>query len=356
MKLLKTLALGAAISSVLLAASFEANAATSFDANNVDVKGTGWVNDAPPATGTDPKTKSQSFTYSKMPATGWVSPLMSYKGWTHQSGWLLIDAVKGKPITISVDATVGAAGFHPGLTVWYKNLSPSIKASNPKARWMNDHFYYQSKSINVLNAKSDNDANLQPLNAAVGNIVMDYVASAYDATNLGDKFAVDSGTTPFLRIAKNTVAASCKTSGGVAVTPTPADQATCEAATAGNVWTPAVSADAVTYGPYVSYPVASALAGSTPVTGTTGKTSLTFTPEKTGVYQVAIGGLNPDAGSPASGKATCTDTTGTAVTATGATLNAENCVSKQGTAGTDKTKNVYAGGIADVKVTVSIPQ
>lgn len=264
MKSYKILALGAAISSVLLAASFQANAATSIEVQTVS------------NSVTDPATPDATITLTGLRTEGWASPTMSYKGWTHHSGWLMIDAQKGKVVTITVDGS-SLTGFHPGLTVWYRNTA--LKSDNEKIHWMDDHFYFQGKSINVPNAKSDNDQNALPKDAVVGNIKMDYITSAFDSDGLGDMITSGSNT----------------------------------------------------YGPYLPFPYLDALVGSKGISGGSsdkGKLSVTFTAPKTGVYQVAVGGLKPDVGSTAAVKASCSVTL-----PAGTTLNQANCEAATPTAG-----------------------
>ena len=251
MKSYKTLTLGAVISSLLLAASFSANAATTFTPDYV-------VN-----TSTTPSPPVQHFT--GVGSTGWVSPSMSYKGWVHQSKWIFLDVVKGKTVTITLDGvtpnTAGYTGFHPGLTVW--NRHTNVPASNAKNYWMDAHFYKQGTSINVSNAKADKAYALNgqtvAKDASVGNIIMDYVTSAYDADGLGDKFAVDS--TGMLK--------------------------------------PATATDTSFYGPYLpaAYTILGASNGLSDATP--GKLTTSFTAPVTGVYQIAIGGVKPDVGSTA---------------------------------------------------------
>ncbi len=241
MKSYKTL--GTIISSLLLTASFQVNAATSI-ATQSHVFNV--------SSGTD------SFTMPNINGASWVSESMGYQGWTHFSKWGFMDVTKGKTVTIVVDASASGsnvAGFHPGITVWYRKTN--LKAASPNLQYMNDHSYGQSDSINVINAKDDS---VPPV--SVGNITMDYVASGYDTDGLGDKFMVDA-TTGML-----------KPHDGVATS---------------------------FYGPYLptgfnttSLANAKKISDSVP-----GKVAVTFTATKTGVYQFVVGGLKPDAGSTA---------------------------------------------------------
>lgn len=292
MKSYKTLTLGAVISSVLLAASFQANAAT-WTGGNASL-----ITDTSGVTSTD---------FVNTNGASWVSESMGFQGWTHFSKWGFVKLTKGKSVTITADATA-VAGYHPGITVWQRKTTltslPIAVPAKPTSSssvdqqlfYMNEHSYPQASSISVLNA-SDEDANFK-----VGNIIMNYVASGYDTDGLGDKFAVDAGG--MLRPAVKYVAgtsANCKTAAGVAVT-TATDEATCTA-TAGNIWTAAVAAtgDASYLGPYLPLGYnTSGLANSQKVSDSTaGKVAITFTAPATGIYQFVVGGLKPDLGSAA---------------------------------------------------------
>jgi hypothetical protein len=244
MKSYKTL--GTIISSLLLAASFQANAATSISKSSYVL---------------NPSSGTAAATFEKVNGASWVSESMGYMGWTHFSKWGFMDVAKGKTVTIVLDASAtgsDVAGFHPGITVFYRKTN--LKAADPSLQYANDHSYAQSDSINVLNAK---DESTPP--KLVGNIVMDYIASGYDVDGLGDKFMVDA-TTGALKPYDATV------------TPAP-----------------------TTYGPYLptgfnttSLAKATKLSDAIP-----GKVTVTFTAPKTGVYQFVVGGIRPDVGSAA---------------------------------------------------------
>jgi hypothetical protein len=243
MKSYKTL--GTIISSLLLAASFQANAATSI------ATGSHVFN---VSSGTD------SFTMPNINGASWVSESMGFQGWTHFSKWGFVDITKGKTVTIVVDASAvtgsNVAGFHPGITVWYHKTT--LKATAPSLQYMSDHSYGQSDSINVLNAKDDSVTPPLP----VGNIVMNYIASGYDTDGLGDKFMIDATT------------GALKPHDGIATT---------------------------FYGPYLPTGFNTvSLAGAKKISdGIPGKVAVTFTATQTGVYQFVVGGIRPDAGSTA---------------------------------------------------------
>lgn len=233
--------------------------------------------------------------------TGWVSPSMSYKGWTHQTKWLFLNVQKGKTVTINLDAVTPnggtATGFHPGLTVW--NRITKLPVTDPSNYWMDDHFYRQSASINVPNAKADSASELNgqkvAAGASVGNIIMEYVTSVYDANGLGDKFAVDSVTGmlkpattetsfygPYLPIGYSVLG----TSTGLT------DKASCSDAT--------------------KTTVATCVSPATWHASTPGILTTSFTAAKAGIYQIAVGGLKPDTGSKATTfKGSCSDATKT---------------------------------------------
>lgn len=238
--------LGTIISSLLLAASFQVNAATS-------ISGSSYVLNVSSGTA--------AVTFEKVNGASWVSESMGYMGWTHFSKWGFMDLKKGQTVTILADTTPYAAtsaGFHPAVTVWYRKTN--LKASDTALQYMNDHSYGQSDNINAINAK---DESTPPI--SVGNIVMDYVTSGYDVDGLGDKFMVDA------------------TSG--ALKPYNAE-------TAGT---------STVYGPYLPAGFnTTSLANAKKISespAVPGKVSVTFTAAKTGVYQFAVGGLKPDAGS-----------------------------------------------------------
>lgn len=278
------LSLGVAISSVLLTASFQANAATSVSAEAKVVApsiANGGTAEFKMATGTNLLFTNQQ---------GWVSPTMSFKGWTHHTKWIFLDVTKGKTVTINVDAVTPNDntfnGFHPGVTVWSRNAKkPANDNSN---HWLDDHFYKQAASINVKNAKQDSGS--PKPGESVGDIVMNYITSAYDADGLGDLITVDGKT----------------------------------------------------YGPYMPYQY-SVLSGSNGIVGSKptaippvddkGKVSLTFTAPKTGVYQIAVGGLKPDVGSVAAApkSASCTPALPTGTRVTEAACTAANGTYDAGT-------------------------
>lgn len=241
--------LGTVISSLLLAASFQANAATSISASSYVL---------------NPSSGSDSATFVNINGASWVSEKMGYMGWTHFSKWGFMDIKKGKTVTIVLDASESGsnvAGFHPGVTVWYRKTN--LKAADLSLQYMNDHSYGQSDSIKVLNAK---DESTPP--KLVGDIVMEYVTSGYDIDGLGDKFMVDAATGALKPY-------------DATVTPAP-----------------------TTYGPYLptGFNTASLAKANKLTEGATaipGKVTVTFTAPKTGVYQFAVGGLKPDVGSPA---------------------------------------------------------
>jgi hypothetical protein len=280
MKFYKKLAV--TVSSIIVSLSFQANAATTFTPDLVL------------DTATTPNPPVLHLT--SVGTTGWVSPSMSYKGWTHQSKWLFLNVMKDKTVTINLDAVTPNGGiytgFHPGLTVW--NRTTKLPVTIATNYWMDDHFYKQGASINVSNAKADTAYALNGQTVAagdsVGNIIMEYVTSAYDANGLGDKFAVDS-TTGMLKPA---------------------------------------TTETSFYGPYlpIGYSVLGTSTGLTtaahcsdstkttaatcvsPATWYTGAGVLTtsFTAAKTGIYQIVVGGLKPDTGSLATTfKGSCSD-------------------------------------------------
>lgn len=269
MKSTKRTLIAATVSSLLLAASFQASAATSIMASSNIINLTGGVGTA---------------TFKNINSASWVSESMGYLGWTHFSKWGFVTLTKGKPATIIVDATA-VKGFHPGITVWQRKTNAKLPTTLPAAPtagetptaiqalfYMNDHSYDQASSIVVPNATDETN------NVKVGNINMTYIASGFDVDGLGDKFTVDENG--MLR-AYNAETDSAATS---------------------------------VYGPYLPMGYATTgLANSQklsdkadttatpPVAAKTpGRIALTFTPKVSGIYQFAVGGLKPDVGSPAS--------------------------------------------------------
>lgn len=262
----KKLTLVAAVSSLLFAASFQANAATSILKSSNIINLDGGVGAA---------------TFNNINGASWVSESMGYLGWTHFSKWGFVNLVKGKPATIIVDATE-VKGFHPGITVWQRKTDAKLPTSLPTAPatgvapdkvqalfYMNDHSYDQASSIVAPNA-TDETANVK-----VGNINMAYIASGFDVDGLGDKFTVDASG--MLR-------------------PYKAD----------------TDAGAAVYGPYLPMGYATTgIAQSSKLSdkkddaagvaaNTPGRLAITFTPKVSGIYQFVVGGLKPDVGSPAS--------------------------------------------------------
>ncbi len=238
---------------------------------------------------------------TNVPTTGWVSPSMAYKGWTHNSKWLFLNVLKGKTVTITLDSVTPnggtSTGFHPGLTVW--NRMTKFPVTDARNYWIHDHFYKQTESVNLPNQKADTAyaLNGQKVVAgeSVGNIILEYVTSAYDANGLGDKFAVDSATGmlkpattetsfygPYLPIGYSILG----NSSGLT------DSASCSDKTK---TTAATCVSPATWKP------------STP-----GILTTSFTAAKGGIYQIVVGGLKPDTGSKAAtSKAACSDTTKT---------------------------------------------
>ena len=272
---------------ILVSLSFEAYAATTFTPDLVL------------DTATTPNPPVLHLT--NVATTGWVSPSMAYKGWTHQTKWLFLNVLKDKTVTINLDSVTPnggtSTGFHPGLTVWNRiTKSPVTNATN---YWVDDHFYKQTASFNVTNAKADTAYALNgqtvAAGASVGNIIMEYVTSAYDANGLGDKFAVDSATGmlkpattetsfygPYLPIGYSILG----NSSGLT------DPASCSDKT--------------------KTTAATCVSPATWHASTSGILTTSFTAAKTGIYQIAVGGLKPDTGSKATTfKGSCTDTTKT---------------------------------------------
>ena len=269
MKFYKKAKFGAIASSVLLAASFHADAATSILASSYVINLTSGTN---------------TTTFEKVNGASWVSESMGYLGWTHFSKWGFVTLTKDKPVSIVVDATA-IAGFHPGITVWQRRSKVDLPSVLPAAVatgatptaaqalfYMNDHFYDQASNISVPAAKDET------ANVAVGDISMEYVASGYDMDGLGDKFTLDA-TTNMLR-----------------------------------PYNAATDATAAVFGPYLPMGFtttgianskklsdAASATGVTPVVvaKTPGRVELTFTPKKTGIFQFVVGGLKPDVGSAA---------------------------------------------------------
>lgn len=262
----KKLTLGAVISSVLLAASFQASAATSIMASSNIINMSNGVGTA---------------TFKNINGASWVSESMGYLGWTHFSKWGFVNLTKGKSATIIVDATA-VKGFHPGITVWQRKTSATLPTALPAAPatgetptpvqslfYMNDHSYDQAGSIVVPNATDETT------NVKVGNINMTYVASGFDVDGLGDKFTVDA-------------------SGMLK----PYNAATDAAST--SVYGPYLPMGYATIGLANSKKLSdTANATATPPVAakTPGRVALTFTPNVTGIYQFVVGGLKPDVGS-----------------------------------------------------------
>lgn len=273
MNFYKKAKLGAVVSTLMLAVSFQAEAATSVLANSNIINLTG-------GTGTA--------TFEKINGASWVSESMGYLGWTHFSKWGFVTLTKGKSVTIVADAAA-VTGFHPGITVWQRQTNVALPNALPVAPasgieptpvqalfYMNDHSYGQASSISVLNASDEMTG------VKVGSIKMVYVASGYDMDGLGDKFTLDT-TTGMLR-----------------------------------PYNPALDAKAAIYGPYLPMGYSTtglanskklsdtaSSAGVNPVVAakTPGRVALTFTPQVTGIYQFVVGGLKPDIGSTASANA-----------------------------------------------------
>lgn len=270
MKSYKKAKLGTLVSSILLATSFQAGAATSILASSNIINLTG-------GTGTA--------TFQKINGASWVSESMGYLGWTHFSKWGFVNLTKGKAVTIVVDATA-VVGFHPGITVWQRKTSTILPTALPTAPasgvaptpvqalfYMNDHFYDQASSISVPNA-SDETAGVR-----VGSINMEYVASGFDIDGLGDKFTFDTASGMLKPFNSVTDAAATTIFGpylpmGFATTGLANSKKLSDAASATGV-TPVVAAK------------------------TPGRLALTFTPKVTGIYEFVVGGLKPDVGSAA---------------------------------------------------------
>jgi len=266
MKFYKKAKFGAIASSILLATSFHADAATSILASSYVINLTSGTN---------------TTTFEKVNGASWVSESMGYLGWTHFSKWGSVSLTKGKPVSIVVDATA-IAGFHPGITVWQRRSKvdlPSVlpaavaKDATPTAAqalfYVNSHSYDQASNILVPNAKDETN------NVVVGDISMEYVASGYDVDGLGDKFTLDA-TTKSLR---------------------PYNAATDATAT---VFGPYLPAGFTTTGIANSKKLSDAANAATGVLARTpGRVELTFTPKTTGIFQFVVGGLKPDVGSAA---------------------------------------------------------
>jgi hypothetical protein len=101
----------------------------------------------------------------------WYDPTMGFTGWTHTSNWGYMKLKKGKPVTIIAETDV--AGFHPGLTLWYR---PQKKGLAPVDQ-MNAHSYNQFSNIYEVNALNTDD---QANPVKIGTIRMEYIANAFD--------------------------------------------------------------------------------------------------------------------------------------------------------------------------------
>ena len=300
MKSYKTLTLGAVISSLLLSASFSANAATSTAAvTNV-------INVTSGTSGVVP--------FLKVNGASWVSESMGYTGWTHFSKWGIMNVTKGKTVTIVADASA-VDGFHPGITVWQRKTN--LKADNTALQYMNDHSYGQSDDINVLNAKDEITGLALP---GEKNIIMTYLASGYDIDGLGDQFSVDasSGTLKEYNAAAKAavttaIAAFVASPDATAVTKAEAARTTALAKSGATAESGKAAYDAsilasataastpVLYGAYMpmGFNTASLTKATKVSDGVAGKVQISFTAPATGVYQFVVGGLKPDKGSTA---------------------------------------------------------
>jgi hypothetical protein len=100
----------------------------------------------------------------------WSDPAFGNLGWTHTSSWGGFTATKGQIVTLTFTAT--DIGIHPGATIWYRGEADTAPDS-----YVPDHVYPESTSQIKYGATDE------VTGASIGDIVMTYVTSGYDADN-----------------------------------------------------------------------------------------------------------------------------------------------------------------------------
>ncbi len=266
MKSYKT-ALATAVSSILLAASFQANAAISITTPVV-------------LSGVD--TAAGNIKEFDVQTKSWASPDMGMKGWAHTSKWGFFFAQKGKTVTIVADdaAAIDNAlttptvetslthmvGFHPAISVWHRKLPTNAATTQAKADGIMGTTPYNYVSGSGMNYNQSTDMN-EAASGTVKAVAMQFVTSGYDADGMGYYFhSVDA----------------------VADSPILLGQS----ATTGHV----------NYGPFFSnafLAVPDIAKASILKDSTAGKVTVSFVAPTTGIYQFVVGGVQPDAGSAA---------------------------------------------------------
>jgi Copper(I)-binding protein CorA len=100
-------------------------------------------------------------------STSWRDPAFGNMGWTHNSDWGSFTASAGQSKTITLTSTV--AGFHPGVTVWYRGTDDTAPDN-----YVVDHFYPQGGNFVEFGAKDETSG------IGIGNISMQIVSFGYD--------------------------------------------------------------------------------------------------------------------------------------------------------------------------------
>jgi len=98
----------------------------------------------------------------------WRDPAFGDMGWTHHSQWGIVKDVKQNQV-VTIKAVTDVAGFHPGMTVWYRG-----ELDTASDNYVIDHFYVQNAQQYKLGATDETTG------VDVGNIVMNFIAHGYD--------------------------------------------------------------------------------------------------------------------------------------------------------------------------------
>ena len=101
-------------------------------------------------------------------STGWLDPAFGDMGWTHNSDWGTVTALKDDIVKIKLVAVT--VGIHPAITVWFRG-----KQDTAKDNYVVDHFYPQNANFVEFGATDETSG------AELGNIVMRHITHGYDA-------------------------------------------------------------------------------------------------------------------------------------------------------------------------------
>ena len=115
---------------------------------------------------------------------GWADPAFEGKGWTHKSAWGQFSAIKGQKVTLVLDGTAAKnnGSLHPGVTIWYR---PAKCPGTPCTGNKGEGLKFVPDHFYIQTQDWVMiNAKDENTQALLGTIDMQYVLNAYDADGL----------------------------------------------------------------------------------------------------------------------------------------------------------------------------